>query len=247
MLLVLLDLSSAFDTLNHQTLLNTLHSEFGIDGTALLWFKSYLFNRSQQVSIHGKLSQKFYLDGGVPQGSCLGPLLFILYTSSLFEVIETQLPNVHCYADDTQLYLSFCPNAVSLDCLDCLIFKINQLQRVQNSCARLVCNALKYCHITPLLIDLHWLPVRFRIDFKMLLITYKILNGLAPLYLCQLIKKNLHLNIILEVPGTTCSLVTRCVGLKSRWVIGHLSLLHPNYGMLYHYIRKSTSLTVFKQ
>ena len=73
-LLVLLDLSSAFDTLNHQTLLNTLHSEFGIDGTALLWFKSYLFNRSQQVSIHGKLSQKFDLDGGVPQGSCLGPL-----------------------------------------------------------------------------------------------------------------------------------------------------------------------------
>ena len=113
--------------------------------------------------------------------------------------------------------------------------QINQLQRVQNSCARLVCNALKYCHITPLLIDLHWLPVRFRIDFKILLITYKILNGLAPLYLCQLIKKtNIHLNIILEVPGTTCSLVTRCVGLKSRWVIGHLSLLHPNYGMLYH-------------
>ena len=112
--------------------------------------------------------------------------------------------------------------------------QINQLQRVQNSCARLVCNALKYCHITPLLIDLHWLPVRFRIDFKILLITYKILNGLAPLYLCQLIKTNIHLNIILEVPGTTCSLVTRCVGLKSRWVIGHLSLLHPNYGTLYH-------------
>jgi hypothetical protein len=51
---------------------------------------------------------------------------------------------------------------------------IHQLQRVQNSCARLVCNTSRYCHIKPLLFDLHWLPVRFRIDFKVLLITYKI-------------------------------------------------------------------------
>ena len=65
---------------------------------------------------------------------------------------------------------------------------INRLQRVQNSCARLICNATKYRHVTPLLFDLHWLPVRFRIIFKILLLTYRILNGLAPLYLCQLVK-----------------------------------------------------------
>ena len=71
------------------------------------WFSSYLLNRSQQVSIDGLLSRQLSLDCGVPQGSCLGPLLFVIDTSSLFQVIERHLPQVHCFADDTQLYLSF--------------------------------------------------------------------------------------------------------------------------------------------
>ena len=71
------------------------------------WFSSYLLNRSQQVSIDGSLSRNFSLDCGVPQGSCLGPLLFVINTSSLFKVIERHLPQVHCFAVDTQLYLSF--------------------------------------------------------------------------------------------------------------------------------------------
>jgi hypothetical protein len=71
-----------------------------------------LNNRSQQqVSIDGTLSKRFDLDSGVPQGSCLGPLLLIIYASKLFKVIEVQLPDAHGYADDTQLYLSFKPNA----------------------------------------------------------------------------------------------------------------------------------------
>ena len=66
-------------------------------------------------------------------------------------------------------------------------YQLNKLQRVQNMCARLICNESKLCHITPLLVDLHWLPVKFRIEFKILLIVFKIFKGLAPSYLSFLI------------------------------------------------------------
>ena len=66
-------------------------------------------------------------------------------------------------------------------------YQLNKLQRVQNMCARLICNESKYCHITPLLVDLHWLPVKFRIEFKILLIVFKIFKGFAPSYLSFLI------------------------------------------------------------
>ena len=82
-LLVLLDLSAAFDTVDHNVLLSRLHSKFGISGTALEWFRSYLNGRSQRVMVQGNLSQSLNLDFGVPQGSCLGPLLFTIYASKL--------------------------------------------------------------------------------------------------------------------------------------------------------------------
>ena len=106
-LLILLDLSAAFDTVNHSILLDQLTKVVGLQGKAHEWFCLYLSGWSQRVAIDGSMSMEFSWDCGVPQVSCMGPLLFVIYTSSLFKIIECHLPQVHCYADDTQLYLSF--------------------------------------------------------------------------------------------------------------------------------------------
>ena len=70
-------------------------------------------------------------------------------------------------------------------------FFLNKLQRVQNACARLIFKEQKFCHVTPLFYELHWLPIKYRIEFKILLITFKILNFLAPTYLSSLISHRL--------------------------------------------------------
>uniref|UniRef100_A0A8C1N9P6 Reverse transcriptase domain-containing protein n=1 Tax=Cyprinus carpio TaxID=7962 RepID=A0A8C1N9P6_CYPCA len=111
--LILLDLSAAFDTVNHQILLSTLR-KMGISRTALQWFKSYLSGRSFRVSWRGEVSKSQLLATGFPQGLVLGPLLFSIYMMSTGSVIQKHGFSYHCYADDTQLYFSFQPDDLTV-------------------------------------------------------------------------------------------------------------------------------------
>ena len=303
-ILVLLDLSAAFDTIDHSILINRLNTCVGISGKALEWFMSYLSNRSFSVSMGNYVSSSTPLLYGVPQGSILGPILFSLYMLPLGQIISRfGCMSYHCYADDTQLYFSLRPDDFSnlntlhsclaaikdwmslnflqlnSDKTELLIFgpentanniiqqigplatfvktkarnlgvifdpklklehhvnkmvqtcffqlrniakikpllsvsnlehvihafifsrldycnslftclsqaDLSRLQLIQNAAARLLTGTGRRSHITPVLASLHWLPVKFRIDFKILLITYKALHGLAPAYISELL------------------------------------------------------------
>ena len=106
-ILVLLDLSAAFDTINHDMLLSKLKNNYGLSGTALAWFESYLKDRTASTKVGDATSPPLAITIGVPQGSILGPLLFVLYTKELESIARHHGLSVELYADDTQLYVSF--------------------------------------------------------------------------------------------------------------------------------------------
>lgn len=321
--LVLLDLTAAFDTVHHEILLARLEQWVGVKGIALEWFRSYLTDRSFCVRLDGSMSTTAPLLHGVPQGSILGSVLFSLYLLPLGSILRRHGIAFHCYADDSQIYIplkksdSFSIQPL-LKCLDdikawmalnflnfndkktevmvfggtsvtplvdlCALdqyvkpivknlgvkidkdlkfdsqikavvkssfFQLRQLskikpilqrqhfeavihafvttrldycnalyvgvsgssvarlQLVQNAAARLLTGTRKYDHISPILASLHWLPVRFRINFKVLLFVFKALNGLAPPYLSELVHFYMPGRalrsagqLILEVPNT---------------------------------------------
>ena len=117
-IMVLIDFSKAFDSINHDILLNKLWN-IGMAPCALEWFSSYLMDRSQRVRLGESLSQRLPLSHGVPQGSILGPLMFTVYVNDLPLIVVNFKPE--CYVDDSKLYVSFLVND-----LDSAIDQINK-------------------------------------------------------------------------------------------------------------------------
>ena len=332
-ILLMLDLSAAFDTIDHDILLSRLCNVYGITGDALDWFRSYLTGRIQRVVIEDAVSGDQELGFGVPQGSVLGPKIYCMYTKPVSDIIQRHGLSYHSYADDTQLYMTMdhsnnnwrdglariqlCvseirewmnQNMLKLNddktelivftskykqdlyndlsitigdtVVDCssqvknlgVIFDrvlslrqhvsytsktcrfhlrnisrirkyipqdtgvvlvkslvmsrldysnglfyglpkctVSGLQGVQNSAARIVTQERLRDHdsMSRALIGLHWLPVDKRIEYKLLLYTYKALHDLAPGYLCELVVpyvprrvlRSAELNLLTVPPG----------------------------------------------
>ena len=105
-ILLMLDLSAAFDTIDHDILLFRLCNVYGITGDALDWFRSNLTGRIQRVVIEDAVSVDQELGFGVPQGSVLGPNIYCMYTKPVSDIIQRHGLSHHCYADDTPLYMT---------------------------------------------------------------------------------------------------------------------------------------------
>ena len=135
---VMLNLSAAFDTVAHQRLLFKLKHYFGINGNVLKWLTSYLNNQTSAVVINNVYSTKKSLLFGVPQGSILGPLLFIMYINELRNLGSEFDVTIHLYADDTTLNIGFSPDDCfqnAIENIKCCLSKIDKWMS---------CNFLKF-------------------------------------------------------------------------------------------------------
>ena len=109
--LLALDISAAFDAVNHLIRCRRIESDFGLAGMALSWLRSFISERSPYVAVGSVRSETCALSSGVPQGSVLGPLLFAMYVSEIDAVIRSHSVQYHHYADDLMIYMSHIPKA----------------------------------------------------------------------------------------------------------------------------------------
>ena len=156
----LLDLSAAFDWVDHNIVLHGLEVAFGLTNTVLEWIRSFLTDHTQQVSYCSRLSPIQCVLFGVPQGSVLGPLLYVLYTVELELILA-------CHGLRRRLLYGVSHG------------NIRQVQSVQNAAARLLTAARRREHISPVPRQLHWLPIQSRVNFKLACFVFLSLSGLA--------------------------------------------------------------------
>ena len=133
-----LDLSAAFDTVDHAIFISRMKSLYNIKDVALAWFTSYLDNRDSRVCIEDSFSSISKVISGVPQGSVLGARLYTMYTRPLSDIVRKQNVVFHSYADDTQIYLHCDHTQAALD------NTISRLQQcISDICIWMDNNALK--------------------------------------------------------------------------------------------------------
>ena len=145
-LVLLPDLSAAFDTIDHDNLFYILEKYVGICGSALRLIRSYFGDRTQRVQIDGILSDVASLLCGVPRGSVLGPIKFCLYLLPLGAILRHHNIGYHSYADDTQLYISFkCKNSLeSLTKLNMCISDIRVWMKINDSKTEFIISDLHF-------------------------------------------------------------------------------------------------------
>ena len=364
-MLVLLDLSAAFDTLEHSVLLSRLENENCVSGNVLAWMRSYLHNRTVSVITEGVQSRPTSLTVGLPQGSKVGPSEYLTYSSPIFDIAHKHQINIHMYADDTQLYLGFdsdnfneaarkmekCleeikewmwlnhlklnedkteylligrsaslkqipePNTLCLgasvieptrsaknigvivdaelsmiphvnnickacygqlrsiarirpnlteeatktlvhsfvtsrlDSCNSILYglsdqTLHKLQLVQNSAARIITRTKRHEHITPILKRLHWLPIKYRIVYKICLTVFKCLQGKAPEYLSSLIERYVPTRALRS--SNTNLLKHYKVNLKTFGERSFASAAPRLWNVLPDWLRSSSDLEQFK-
>ena len=156
-MMALLDFSAAFDTVDHKILIDRMSDTYGVRGTVLKWFESYLTDRSYKVKVNKVLSDKQQLKFGVPQGSILGPILYSLYVNQVEHIAAEYSIKIHVYADDIQLYTTFNQHSSFHNFQQCLQkirnWANNNFLKLNNKKTQIICFSKNYKYPLPTQID----------------------------------------------------------------------------------------------